>query len=72
MGLLLGSEVVVTCSVGLTRILNCAFATLGGCSESETATVKLEPPVVVGVPDTTPARLTLRPGFNVPDATFQA
>ena len=45
-----------------------AFATLGGCSESATATLKVEPPEAVGVPDTTPARLRLSPGGKFPDA----
>jgi hypothetical protein len=48
------------------------FATLGGCWESETATVNEKPPDAVGVPDNTPALLRLRPGGKCPDATFQA
>jgi len=48
------------------------FATLGGCSESETATLNEKEPDAVGVPDNTPDLLRLSPEGKFPDATFQA
>ena len=47
-------------------------ATLGGCSESATATVKYELPTAVGVPEIMPVRARVRPGGGFPDETFQA
>jgi hypothetical protein len=62
---------LVTCSAGLMVKEKVAFATLGGCWESETATPKEKLPEAVGVPDSTPALLRLSPGGRLPDAAFQ-
>ena len=42
-----------------------------GEEESSTFTVNVEDPAVVGVPESLPSVLKLKPAGNVPDATLQ-
>jgi hypothetical protein len=68
----LGSEAVVTVSVNpvaLTLMDNCLEACWAGEEESVTCTVKLDWPLLVGVPLIVPLLPRLRPGGSDPDVT---
>ena len=56
----------------LTVIDSCADAVWTGDPLSFTATVKVEVPVAVGVPETIPPLDRLNPAGKLPDATDQA
>ncbi len=57
--------VVIESGAGLIVIESALVAVLA--TESVTFTVKLEVPAVVGVPEITPAELSVRPAGRVPD-----
>jgi hypothetical protein len=68
----LGSETVVIVSVGAVELMlmeNGLVAFCAGEEESVTCTVKLDWPVLVGVPLMVPPLLKLRPAGNAPDVT---
>lgn len=66
-----GNEVVVTLSGARAMVMvNCAVAVRGLDSLSATWTVKVEVPLAVGVPETPPALLKLRPAGKLPEATL--
>jgi hypothetical protein len=67
-----GSVVVVmTMGTGPIPRVAARVAVSGVVLESVTWTVKLDDPAAVGVPESTPAVLSVRPAGNVPTVTFQ-
>jgi shikimate kinase len=58
-------------SAGLIETVRLAVAVWAGVAESVTVTVKLKVPDAVGVPDNTPAELSVIPVGSAPDVTAQ-
>lgn len=56
---------------GLTRTLKFAVAVWAGVAESDTWTVKLKVPKAVGVPESTPAGVSVTPAGREPEVTDQ-
>ena len=52
-------------------MLNCLVADFFGLDESSTLTVKVDVPVVVGLPEIVPALLRVRPDGRLPADTDQ-
>ena len=58
-----------TTVAGTTPIENAIVFCCAGDAESDTVTLKLEVPLAVGVPDSTPALVSVSPAGRLPDVT---